>query len=883
MSAIASLFSLLLALAAIASEPAAAGLELLEFSLPHVDQQEFLGASALPPAASSDNGQALGLVLTGGGGRGFLQIGALKALDEAGIPLHCIVGTSMGAVIGGLYAVGYAPDQIQEELTRYTWGELFNDSPDRLDMYTGTKEIVDRHLFQLRFRKGLPELKRSFSSGQRVTQILSRLIHRAPRRGFGHFDELLVPYRAMATDLVTGRSVALERGDLSSAMRASMSIPLLFSPVVRDSMLLIDGGITANIPVQAARALGAERVLVVDATNPLRRAEEIREAWEVADQVIGIMQERKNREALAKADLVLRPEMGHSTLGSFDNLGEVVEEGYRAMREALPQLKQLLEEESPPDTLLPGWDLVRIEGDPAPFRRLPPRQEPMGKRALRQMLIESCDWGTFQSARCDLLREVEGGGDTLVVLRIRTRSWPQVEESRLHFRGTRPEVELPGLEDLKGVLNRNRLQDKLQSLLGMLRSEGYSLCTVDSLSLAMGRLNIYLDPGRIEELRVEGLRRVSRRRVLAEFRPGEGELFRLPVAEAGVRRLHGTNLFESVSMALSREPRKTVVIHVEEKSNPVLRFGLRWSSAREGQGFVELDHEALLAGYMRGSLYTSYGAYDRRNSLTLNSDRILSSLWTVRLELIDDQHVRHWRGMAPATAPRRVERMEQKALLSFGRQWQGLGTVYVDLGLRRISEEYAGSRQDWLAHALSLRSIVDSRDRIGLPTHGELHVVELSNVLEALGSDDSYLGLKARFDSWRTLMRLTLHSTFLWNYQDSPPLLDRTRLGGGDLLRSQDLEALQGAQAGAIGLEARWRLADSDLGPWYLGCAWRMVALNDRPQFEWRAEDLRQDFSAALSVHTLAGPLEAGAALASERRPGDSRWRLWAELGFVFP
>jgi predicted acylesterase/phospholipase RssA len=798
--------------------------------------------------------------------------------------VYCIVGTSMGALIGGLYCSGYTPEEIHTELSRLTWEELFNDSPNRLDMYTGAKKIADRHLVQVRFDGLRPHWIRSYSSGQKIREILSRLFYKAPLQSPGDYDQLRVPFRAIATDLITGQQVCFRNGDIVEAIRASMSVPLLFSPVAIDSFLLVDGGISSNIPVPAALELGADRILVVDSTSPLRTRDEIHEAWEVADQVIGIMQAGPNRQNLGLADLVIRPDIGHSTLESIDGSDSLVAAGYRALQEQLPTLKALLAKPATPGQELPGWNGRVLKGDARGLEHsIPARSEPLVRDTLDSLLHAACDPGVFRRMTWKL-QELQGEDTTRgLVLEVDATRWPDIRSVRHHLRGGLDTEPLSECSAVPGPLSHVQLTAHLDTLLQELRGRGYSLARVDSITVGGDRLDVFLDPGHVSEVRVEGLRHISRRRVLGEFVPRPGGVFRQDQAESRIRRLHASGLFEQVQMGLLREDTRNVVeIHVVERAWPVLRAGLRYSSALEGRGFIELDNERLLAGFLRGTLYYSYGASGESSRVTFESDRVNGSLWTARLELRRDHELFHWRDARLADGLARVEQEQAGGTFSLGRQWPGLGTVYVGVQARRLEEEGERGQRTQHSTGLFLSSVVDSRDRIGLTRKGEYHSVSLTNMLESMGSDATWLQFRTRFDSWRTLGGTTARGTVVYEFADSPPLLETSRMGGGELLATLRPAEWQGAQVAGVGVSLRQAVLDTNLGQWSVGTRWSLVAVNDRSQFQLKRGDLRQEAGLFLALDSPAGPLRAGGSLAIDRQPGDSRWALWTDLGFPF-
>src|SRR6266478_5738856 len=206
----------------------------------------------------------VGLVLSGGGARGAAHIGVLKVLEELHVPIDAIAGTSMGAVVGGLYASGLDAHEIEAIMTSLNWQDAFRDRPPREDLTFRRKQEDQNFLvkFPLGLRGGKVLLPKGLIQGQRLNQTLRRLT--LPVAHITNFDDLASPFRAVATDLETGEAVVIGSGDLTSAMRASLSAPGVFAPVEREGRLLVDGGIAENLPIDVARAMNVDILIVVD-------------------------------------------------------------------------------------------------------------------------------------------------------------------------------------------------------------------------------------------------------------------------------------------------------------------------------------------------------------------------------------------------------------------------------------------------------------------------------------------------------------------------------------------------------------------------------------------------------------------------------------------
>ena len=259
------------------------------------------------------------LVLGGGGAGGIAHIGVLEELQHLHVPVSCVVGTSMGAIVGGLYAAGYSPLQIDAMLHSVDWQQVFSDNPPRALLGMRAKDDQLDRIGDIEFgvgRKGL-KLPRGALEGQNLQQLLTRWL--LPSWRIKNFDDLSIPFRAVATDIGTGQRVVLGSGSLPLALRASMSVPAVFAPVTLNGRMLVDGGISDNVPVDVARALGAQRLIVVDVSAPLKPASDLDTPLAITDQMITmLMQQQTARQiaSLGPKDVLIRPALG--ALGSAD-------------------------------------------------------------------------------------------------------------------------------------------------------------------------------------------------------------------------------------------------------------------------------------------------------------------------------------------------------------------------------------------------------------------------------------------------------------------------------------------------------------------------------------------------------------------------------------
>lgn len=230
----------------------------------------------------------VGLVLSGGGAKGMAHIGALKVIEEAGIPIDYVVGTSMGSIIGGLYAIGYTPEQLDSMVRVQDWGFLLSDRTPRSEKNMAEREADEQYVISVPFsKKAIKEVTGGLIKGQNIANLFSELT-----LGYHDsldFNKLPIPFACVSEDIAKGKEKVFHSGVLATAMRASMAIPGVFTPVRLDSMVLVDGGVVNNYPVNVAREMGADIIIGVDVQSTLKPADELNSAGSILGQLVDLM------------------------------------------------------------------------------------------------------------------------------------------------------------------------------------------------------------------------------------------------------------------------------------------------------------------------------------------------------------------------------------------------------------------------------------------------------------------------------------------------------------------------------------------------------------------------------------------------------------------
>lgn len=406
-----------------------------------------LGGLLLPQAvaenieAAQPGRQKVGLALSGGGARGAAHLGVLRVLEEMKIPIDYIAGTSMGSIVGGLYASGMTPDEIEHALKTMDWEHIFSDAPPRVERSFRRKRDDDLYLVKARLGisdDGEPRFPTGAIQGQKFDLALRALS--LPVTNTTDFDRLQIPFRAVASDIGSGAKVVLGEGDLATAMRASMAVPGLFAAAEVDGRLLVDGGITDNLPVDVVREMGADIVIAVDISTPIKPAEEVINLFAITGQLTSLLTRNNVEEQLAtltEADVLIIPALGDFSSADFVNATDAVPIGYQAADAQRSELRRLslpagdyqahlAARTARPPRDLPVIGFVRIANDAGisdALIRDRIRQRtgtPFDRQQLEEDIAHIYGLELFQNVRYDL---VEEQGQTGLLVDARAKSW----------------------------------------------------------------------------------------------------------------------------------------------------------------------------------------------------------------------------------------------------------------------------------------------------------------------------------------------------------------------------------------------------------------------------------------------------------------------------
>lgn len=294
-----------------------------------------------PCIVSAQQGQrpGIGLTLSGGGAKGLAHIGILQAIDSAGLRVDYITGTSMGSIVGAMYAIGYSGDSLETIARQLDWNTLFSNQPSLAEVSYEEREEYNKYMVELPFEYGKPKLTSGVISGEQLWLELAGLCW--PVRDVKDFSKFNIPFKCIATDVATGEIVTLDSGELVSCIRASMAIPSIFTAVRIGDRKLVDGGVVRNFPTITAKEMGADFIIGSNVTSGLRTADELVTPLDIVYQ-LGFYKDADDFVHARKlADVYIHHELKNYSVASFGSVDSILEEGKRKGREMYPVFKHL--------------------------------------------------------------------------------------------------------------------------------------------------------------------------------------------------------------------------------------------------------------------------------------------------------------------------------------------------------------------------------------------------------------------------------------------------------------------------------------------------------------------------------------------------------------
>ncbi len=817
------------------------------------------------------------LALSGGGARGLAQIGVLKALNEAGIPVDIVAGTSMGSIIGGLYSAGYSIDQMDSIAVHSDWDNLLatDRETNRRELFVDQKVTEDKAIFSLRLKGLQPVLPTALNSGQKISNFLNLLTFQAPIHVDSTFAPLKAKFRAVCTNLVTGTPVIIGSGSLSEAMRASSSVSFFLAPVYLDSLILVDGGLVANIPVNIARELGGNYVIAVNTTSALHPEGELSLPWEIADQVVSIPMRRLNRSELKDANADITPDLGETAINDFSNPASLISKGYQAALSQIPTIKVQIDSVWKKNVgLKPHYfKNVLLSGNETslerPFIQKYAMQDSVSNIEILNDLNSIFEKGFYKNIKAD----VKDYGNYTTVKFI---SYENPSVKNIFISGVTL-LDSAAVDSVFSTLenkpyNPGKTASCIMSVVDMYRKLGYSLAGLNSVKFdtANGDLSLNFQEGKISAIKIEGNKYTTRTVITREIPLKAGDYFRYSELKDGLTNLRSTNLFDDIFVRVVKNDGKNIVlINVKEKASSLLRVGFRVDNENKAQLSLDLVDENLFGSGTELGLLLSGGARNRAFVLEHKSNRIFNTYLTYKINAYYKSDDIYSYTDATSTTDTRFYRIQNGEYrqtfyggsVSIGTQVQRFGNLIFEGKYQydRIRNLQGNIQNPYTMKIVSLKAstTIDTQDKYPYPQKGFYFNGMYESAQTVLGGDIGFTNINFYYKSYFTFDGVSTFSPRVtMGFADKTlPLSEQYSIGGQNSFFGMRDNEFRGRQLFIASLEYRYKLPfkiffDTFFKMRYdLGSVWQ-------EQEEIRFKDLRHGIGATLSFDTPIGPAD---------------------------
>ncbi len=833
------------------------------------------------------------LVLSGGGARGLSHIGVLKVLEKYNIPVDYIIGTSMGSIVGSLYCAGLKAEEIEKIALSTDWGEILSlgEGEDRANLFLERKYLVEKSFIYFRFKGLKPLIPSYIVSGQRITESLFKIFFKAPFHYITNYDSLKPKFFSVATDLVTGSRVIFSNGNLVYAVRASSTIPLVFQPVVIDTLVLVDGGLISNIPADVAKNLGCDIVLTVDATSPLRTPEEIQLPWNTADQIIGIMMQLSNKFQLENSDIVIKPKLDDISASDFDKAKYIIERGEKAGEEKIFEVIAALKNKfvlvgDDKLTKISNYRLI-IQGDGLPASVVGEifKAEGFTIEEMARSLIELKLKGDYEQIEVKI-RKKQSSFD----VEVWTRLNPEIKavvvlpQSVENFQISSDDFIDNGfisfeVNDSSFIFYpKDKLLYSMESaseikrrVLKVFRSAGYPFVKIrnfefDSLN---GMLKIYVSDGYVSEIEISGNKKTKGYVILRDVLFKRGEILTERKIIQTLKNLWATNLFSQIKLDYKVNDSVEVYIDFIESASQFLRLGVRVDNERGAQIFSDFRDENSFG--LNDELGLTFQGGMRNSSLKFEYkiDRLLKTILTYRFGVFHgERNVYIYKTSFGERSFSLSNLGEVKFAwsgieISTGGQFERVGNTLLKYRLEKAIVKNISTpdfkEEKNLIGKLQLNIEIDSRDRAYFPNRGVYLNAFYETSQKFIGSDVSYSKIFFYYENYNTYFKYgSLKFKFLFGLCDeSTPISQQFFLGsitGISSFSGIREDENYGRQIISLGVEARFKnpvkvIFDNFISLRYdVGSVWEKFEA-----IRWK--DLRQGIGIELGFDTPIGAM----------------------------
>jgi NTE family protein len=686
----------------------------------------------------------------------------------------------------------------------------------------------------------------------------------------------LYRFRAVCTDLVSGERVLLEKGSLGLALRASSSVSFLLSPTKYDSLLLVDGGLVANIPVKTASELGGDFIIAVNTTSPLHSEDDLEYPWIVADQVISIPMKLLNESQLTSAGFILQPEMKNISANDFSIADSIINIGYTETKTHIQALKNKIDSVGRVRFFEDDANLINptIESESVPefisaLSKHTGAKSLLSKSHIKKALNDIYSFGEYENLEARLI--FENGAHTIEVVGEKKPIVSLITTEGIN------RLENQDVDKLLSQLLHKPFVEKsvvwtVVEILKLYRKQGFSLADVTGMTFDRntGKLSLTFNEGMISGFSIEGNNVTSETVITREFPIKEGEYFLYQNIEEGLTNLRSTKLFDNIIFNVKRENnRNIIVLNVQERVSGIARIGFRTDSENKTQFSLDVRDENLLgSGTEVGALFYG-GARNRGYILEHKANRLWNTYLTYKINAyyqFDDVF------LYGDDLPKSQNRFSRSALgeyrqvyygasLSVGTQVEKFGNLifkgkYQVDQLKNKTNEIISPNEAKIV-SLKISTTIDTQNKYPYPTAGFLFNGFYETAQTILGGNDGFTNISFDYKSHFTFARdHSLSPRFSLGFGDKTlPLTQHFSLGGLESFFGMREDEFRGRQLFLTSLEYRYNLPIDIFFDTYfmfrydLGSIWNV-------QEAIRFKDLRHGIGATISLDTPIGPAD---------------------------
>ncbi len=819
----------------------------------------------------------IAVVLSGGGARGISQIGALEELERNNIPVDYVVGTSIGSIIGGLYASGYNAKELDSIMKCIDWSLLVNNKKlnDRSDLFLDQKLIEDRSLITLRFNNFKFLVPEAITTGSEFNAILQRYFWNSVYHSDLDYNKLKYPFRAIATDLVSGKSFSLNHGSIINSVRASATLPLRFTPFRIDSMVFVDGGILSNIPVSSALEFNPDIIIAMNSTSPILDITELNTPWNIADQTISIAMKRFADEELKIADFVIEPDIKNHKNTDFTNLDSLVLKGKKSAAPIASQIRDFYNMKS--DMIFDfkfNQMLIKNIENSNNLKIILNNFEPIDSieysitnitknpiDALKSILLNSTLSGKYRQI------EVEFNGN-LVILNAKK----YIKLKGIRHSGSNNDKIIDYINEIGSTFVNTPLCEKnikqiKEKIISKFRNLGYSLAVISSHDiLDDGILSLFIDEGRVYDIKIFGNQSTSNFLIRREVKFKVGEPFNTERIMRGSSNLLKTDLFSRVDFEVAKRDTGVgydLIIRVVEQGTQTLRIGGRVDSERYGQISIEGIQENLFNFGLRLGLRVVGGTRNQRYALNLDNPRVLNTALSLKSEVYyQDKLINNFvsknsniKKLFNKSIENEFTEQRYGARFTIGSQLERSGLLLLEYRLE--NQKFYDSDSAKPKNFINLSTIkaginFDSEDRADFPTRGT--TLDLTLETSLLTKDNSFSKVIFKYSTNESLgaNHNFRPSVFFGAADKTVPPSEFFSLGGESFFGMREDE-MRGRQVFLSSYEYRYKFNFKLFFDTYFSIRYDIGSVWETPD-EIRLSDLRQAIGTMISFDTPVGP-----------------------------